>query len=53
MTDDSPQDFQADDYVCGKDFCDCCGDCLACYGDDCSQHRCPRCSEPIPPERWL
>ena len=20
--------------VCGEDFCDTCGDCLACYGDD-------------------
>lgn len=21
-------------YVCGEDFCDACGDCLACYGGD-------------------
>lgn len=28
---------------CGKDFCECCGDCLHCYGgeecyDDCGTH---------------
>ena len=22
------------EYVCGEDFCDACGDCLACYYDD-------------------
>ena len=22
------------EYVCGEDFCDECGDCLACYGSD-------------------
>jgi len=22
--------------VCGRDFCDNCGDCIYCYGDDCN-----------------
>ena len=26
MVDDTPE--------CGEDFCDSCGDCLSCYGDD-------------------
>lgn len=29
---------------CGRDFCQCCGDCLACYGEDCSEHGCHKCS---------
>jgi hypothetical protein len=26
--------FEQREPECGEDFCDCCGDCLSCYGDD-------------------
>jgi hypothetical protein len=31
--------------VCGEDFCDSCGDCLACYGGDYCPER--------PEHRWI
>ncbi len=29
---------EAKDVKCGEDFCDACGDCLHCYGEDLCQH---------------
>lgn len=28
------QGYEEHTEVCGQDFCDTCGDCLVCYGDD-------------------
>ena len=33
--------------VCGRDFCDTCGDCLACYWED------PCCGEEGKPHFWV
>jgi hypothetical protein len=35
MTESENTESEYEDRVtCGEDFCDRCGDCLACYGDD-------------------
>ena len=36
QSDGSYKSVEAGSPVCGKDFCDSCGDCLACYSDYCS-----------------